>query len=105
MIRVSVLYPSEAGATFDHAYYADKHVALVKQLLGPLGLVRVEVDRGLGGAAGSPAPFVAAGHLYFNSLGEWERAFEAHGAELVADIPNYTNLGPQIQISEITKTD
>ncbi|PYM33202.1 MAG: hypothetical protein DME17_18970 [Candidatus Rokuibacteriota bacterium] len=47
MIRVSVHYPSKAGAKFDHAYYAQKHMVLVRQRLGGLGLIRAEIDKGL----------------------------------------------------------
>ncbi len=102
MIRISVLYPATEGAKFDHAYYAQKHMPLVKQRLGSLGLVRTEIDKGLaGGAPDAPAPFVSIGHVYFNSLADFQKAMAAHGAELMADVPNYTDIQPVIQISEI----
>lgn len=99
MIRVSVLYPNESGKKFDHDYYTMQHMPLVGRLLKP---VRYEIDKGLaGGAPGAPAPFVAACHIYFNSLGDFQANMGAHGKTLVDDIPNYTNIQPQIQISEI----
>ncbi len=102
MIRASILYPQKEGGKFDHAYYKDKHMPLVQKRLGSLGLVRLEIDRGLaGGAPGSPAPFVCIGHLYFNSVTDLQKALEKHGAELRGDVPNFTNLTPQMQISEI----
>jgi uncharacterized protein (TIGR02118 family) len=102
MIRVSVLYPNEAGKKFDHEYYARKHMALVRERLSSFGLVRVEVDRGIaGGAPSAPAPFVSIGHVYFNSLADFQKGMAAHGAEFMNDIPNYTNIQPQFQISEI----
>ncbi len=102
MIRISVLYPNDAGKKFDHAYYKDKHMPLVAQRLKPFGLIRYEVDKGVaGGAPGAPAPFVGACHIYFNTLGEFQKGMGQHGAELMADIPNYTNIPAQIQISEI----
>ena len=102
MIRMSVLYPAGEGKKFDLDYYAKKHMPLVRERWGGMGLVRYEVDKGLGGGApGSPAPFVAAGHVYFNSLGELQKAAAAHGKELFADVPNFTNITPQVQISEI----
>ena len=52
-------------------------------------------------APGSPAPFVCIGHVYFNSLDEFQSAMKAHGRELFADVPNFTDIQPQIQISEI----
>ncbi|MBI4609665.1 MAG: EthD family reductase [Candidatus Rokubacteria bacterium] len=102
MIRVSVLYPSKEGARFDHDYYAKKHMAMVKSRLANLGLVRLEIDKGLaGGAPGAPAPYVCIGHLYFNSIADFQKAIGAHGAEFMADVPNYTDIRPQIQVSEI----
>ena len=51
MIRVSVMYPSGDGKTFDHDYYVQKHMPLVHARWGGMGLVRTEVDRGLAGGA------------------------------------------------------
>src|ERR1700710_375229 len=55
MIKVSVMYPNVEGARFDHAYYRDKHMPLVKGLMGG-GCLFYTVDKGLaGGAPGEPA--------------------------------------------------
>jgi uncharacterized protein (TIGR02118 family) len=102
MVRVTVLYPNEAGKRFDHAYYAGKHLPLVMERLNGSGMLRYEVDKGLaGGGPGAPAPFVAACHLYFNAAADFQKGIGAHGTEIMADIPNYTDISPQIQISEI----
>lgn len=102
MIRVSVHYPGKAGARFDHDYYRDKHMKLVRERLGSLGLVRAEIDRGLaGGAPGSAAPFACIGYLYFNSLDDFKKAMGAHGKEFMADVPNFTDITPEVQISEV----
>jgi uncharacterized protein (TIGR02118 family) len=102
MIRVSVHYSGKAGARFDHDYYRDKHMKLVRERLGGLGLVRAEIDRGLaGGAPGSAAPFACIGYLYFNSLDDFKKAMGAHGKEFMADVPNFTDITPEVQISEV----
>ena len=102
MIRVSVMYPSGEGKKFDVEYYVSKHMALVQQRLGSLGLLRWEVDKGMaGGAPGAPAPFAAIGHIYFSSIADFQAAMKPHGKELFADVPNFTNISPQVQISEI----
>ncbi len=102
MVRVTVLYPHREGAKFDHDYYARKHMTMVGERLRPFGLLRYEVDRGVGGGApGAPAPFVAACHLYFDKAGEFEKGIAAHGKEIMADVPNYTDIRPQMQISQI----
>ncbi|MGH2394175.1 MAG: EthD family reductase, partial [Candidatus Limnocylindria bacterium] len=70
--------------------------------LKPFGLIRYEVDKGVaGGTPGAAAPFVGACHIYFNTLGEFQKGMGQHGTELMADVANYTNIPPQIQISEI----
>ncbi|MGH7278881.1 MAG: EthD family reductase [Candidatus Rokuibacteriota bacterium] len=102
MIRISVLYAAGEGKKFDHAYYTGKHMPLVQERLGSLGLKRWEADKGVaGGAPGAPAPFTCIGHLYFDSLSEFQQAMGKHGKELMADVPNFTNIPPQIQIAEI----
>jgi uncharacterized protein (TIGR02118 family) len=102
MIRVTVLYPNEPGKRFDHAYYAGKHLPMVMERLKEAGMLRYEVDKGLaGGSPGAAAPFIAACHLYFNVAADFQKGIAEHGKEIMADIPNYTNISPQIQISEI----
>ncbi len=102
MIRIMGLYPNESGKKFDLDYYVNKHLPLLHQRLDPLGLVRAEIDKGVSGLeAGEPAPYIAVAYLYFNSVEEFQTALATHSAELMADIPNYTNIQPQIQISEI----
>ena len=102
MIRVAVLYPQQNDSQFDLAYYLNKHIPLVKERLNSLGLIRVEVDEGIGTSAPDRlAPYAAIGYLVFERIEDFQKGFSAHGAELVADIPNYTNIQPQIQISRI----
>jgi uncharacterized protein (TIGR02118 family) len=101
MIRVSVLYPAGAGDTFDLSYYCEKHMALARRLLGA-ALKGVSVDAGIaGGEIGAPAPYLAIGHLMFESLDAFLAAFLPVAAQLQGDIPNYTNAAPIIQISEM----
>ena len=71
MIKISVMYPNPPGARFDHAYYSNHHMPLVKSLMGEY-CSHYTVDKGLaGGAAGEPAPY------------------------------NYTDQAPVLQISEV----
>lgn len=99
MIRVSVMYPQ--GGKFDEAYYVNSHLKMVAEKVGS-ALLKAEMDKGLGGATpGSPAPFAAIGHLYFNSVPEFLQAFAPHAGAIMGDTPNYTDAQPQIQISEI----
>ena len=102
MIRVAVLYPNNPGATFDYTYYAETHMKLVQENLGEMGLAKIEIDKGIGiTPLGATLPYVTIGYLYFNSLEDLKKASVAMGGELQDDIPNFTNVQPQIQVSEI----
>ena len=101
MVRMSVYYPSQPDGTFDHAYYAGPHRRLVEERLGPVGLRRVEIEQGVAGFGGGPAPYVAVGHLLFDSLGALQAAWDARGGDVVADLPRFTTIQPVVQISEI----
>ena len=101
MIKVSVFYPSGDGKKFDIGYYCEKHMTLVQRLCGA-ALKGMAVEHGISGmSAGSPAPFLAMGHLYFDSVDAFNASFGPHLNEIVGDIPNYTNVQPTIQISEV----
>ncbi len=101
MIKVSVYYPHGENKKFDMNYYVTRHIPMVVAKLGA-ALKKVEVDEGIGGGApGSPPPFVGAGHLYFESVEAFQNAFGPHGKEIMADVPNYTDITPVIQISAI----
>jgi uncharacterized protein (TIGR02118 family) len=103
MVCVSVLYPQAPGKKFDHEYYAQNHMPLVMDRWKSSGLIRYEIERGLaGGAPGSPAPFICIGRLYFNTVDEFQKGMAAHGAEILGDVPNYTDIELQIQVSQIT---
>lgn len=100
MIIVTVLYPSGPGSKFDMDYYLRSHIPMVQKRLGA-PLRRVAVEQGLsGGAPGQPPPFLAAAHLHFDSLEAFQSAFAPHADAILADVPNYTNTSPVIQISE-----
>ena len=99
MINVCVMYPNKQEARFDMSYYSAKHIPLVRQLLGP-ALLNAVVEEGIAGMApGAPAPYLALGNLYFESVAAFQAAFNPHAAQIVGDIPNYTNVEPTIQIS------
>ncbi|HUJ52703.1 MAG TPA: EthD family reductase [Steroidobacteraceae bacterium] len=101
MIKVTVLYPNAPGARFDMNYYVSRHLPMVRDRCAP-ECRSIAAESGLaGGEPGSQAPYIAAGHLTFDSVGAFQKAFTPHAAEILGDIPNYTNTKPVIQIAEI----
>ena len=101
MIRVNVLYPNNPGSTFDLDYYLSKHLPLVQSKLGG-ALKSMTVDHGLsGGQPGTEAAYRVILSMLFDSVDAFQRAFTPHSAEILADIPSYTNVAPTLQISEV----
>lgn len=92
MIRVSVFYPSGDDTTFDHEYYKNTHVPMCTAAWN----VGAEIDKGTSG------PYVAAVHFFFESMDAMQAAMGSPDtAKIMADVPNYTNQTPVMQISEI----
>lgn len=101
MIKVTVMYPNKPDTKFDIDYYCDTHIPLVEGLLGD-ALKSCAVDSGLAGGAPDEAPvFIAIGHLTFESLETFHNAFGPNGEKIMADLPNFTDIKPLVQISEI----
>ena len=101
MIKVSVMYPNIPGNRFDHAYYRDTHMPLVKSRMGDACRFYT-VDKGLaGGTPGSSAPYVGMCHIFSDSVEQFQAGFGPHAKEIMADIANYTDLTPVMQISEV----
>jgi uncharacterized protein (TIGR02118 family) len=96
MIKVSVLYPDAPGATFDMDYYCSSHMPMVQRTLGA-ALKGLSADHGIA----HQGPYLAMGHLMFDSVEEFQAALATHGATFLADVPNYTNAQPVFQVSEV----
>jgi uncharacterized protein (TIGR02118 family) len=78
MIKVSVMYPNTPGARFDHTYYRDKHMPLVKKKMGD-SCKSYTVDKGLaGGAPGAPATYVGMCHIFCESVEAFQAGFGPH---------------------------
>ena len=103
MIRITVLFPKTSDSHFDMEYYLNKHVPMARAKLQSSGIpVEVEVDEGLGSVVpGEPAPYAAIGYLHFQKMEDFQNGLATHGAEIMADIPNFTNVQPQIQVGSV----
>jgi uncharacterized protein (TIGR02118 family) len=101
MVKVSILYPNDEGKKFDMKYYMDTHMPLVQKLLGAV-CTKVEVDQGIaGGTPGSKAPYIAIGHLFFNTVEDFISSFTPNANAIMSDLPNFTDITPVPQINEI----
>ena len=101
MIKVTVMYPNTPGTRFDHEYYRDKHMPLVKARMGD-NCRYYTIDRGLaGGTPDSQATYVGMCHIFCDSMESFQAGFGPHANEILGDIPNYTDITPVVQISEV----
>lgn len=101
MIKVSVLYPNRPGSKFDIDYYCSKHIPMVREKLGA-ACKGMAVEHGIAGMPPGSAPaYIAMGHIYCDSAEAFQAAFAPHAQEIMGDIPNYTDIEPIIQISEV----
>ena len=99
MVKLNVLYPATPGARFDHAYYFDKHMPMVGTRLDCL---YYSIDRGVGGGQpGAASPFLAGCSVVCESVEQLHEALGRNGGEIMADIPNYTDVQPVVWISEV----
>jgi uncharacterized protein (TIGR02118 family) len=103
MVRVSILYPNRSGTRFDVSYYVGTHMPMAIQLLSAhRGFQGVSVERGLGGAdPGSEPAYTAICHFLFDSIEDFLAAFLPNAPVLQGDMPNYTDVEPIIQFSEV----
>ncbi|MDQ7732194.1 EthD family reductase [Halomonas sp. SpR1] len=100
MIDVMVAYPNSDTLAFDDVYYIEKHSPLVNSLLAEHGLRYLRVHR----CIDSQATYHLVAHLGFESAQRFESAFEAIGDQLLADIANFTNVEPVMQVNEVIDT-
>lgn len=101
MIAITVLYPKTAGSTFDRKYYHEKHVPLVGSRWSGMGLKNVNILHGTPGPDGSAPAFELIAVLHFESMEAFGKAAAEHGAEVMGDIANFTNVQPVVQFNEI----
>jgi len=95
------MYPNQQGTTFDTKYYRNRHIPMVRQLLGA-ALDDVTVEEGIAGLEpGSAPPYLVVAHLLFDSLEAFQASIAPHAQAIMSDIPKYTNAQPTIQISEM----
>ncbi|GBQ16777.1 EthD family reductase [Acidiphilium acidophilum] len=101
MIAISVLYPKTATSKFDTAYYHDSHMKLVDARWSHMGLHGSRVMHGVPGPDGGAPTYAVITILEFESMVAFGKAAEAHGAEIMGDIANFTDVSPILQFNEI----
>ncbi|CAL65796.1 EthD family reductase [Christiangramia forsetii] len=101
MIKLTVMYPNSADLKFDKEYYINHHGQLLKDLLGE-AIISSDVNMGVaGGNPDEPAPYFVITNLVFKSMESFQQSFGEHRQKILEDLPNFTNVKPEVQISEV----
>ena len=97
---VSVMYQVGGGQKFDLDYYMKTHIPMVYARFGAFGLNKIEVLRGTGSPSGEAAQYHVIALLDFNADDGFATAVDAHGHEVMGDIPNFTDTQPTLQFND-----
>ncbi len=105
MIRLNILYPKTPGSHFNLDYYLGTHMPMAKRLFGDV-LKEITLEHGMAGVEpDSPPTYIMSCHMRFESIEAFMEAWALIGEQLGVDIPNYTDVNPVIQFSEIVTFD
>ncbi len=94
MIAITILYPQTDDSTFDMDYYTGTHMPMLAEALG-------EHCQGWGAASINNGSWAAMGWCVATSQDAFNAAMAEHGAKIMGDVPNYTNVQPEMLIGEI----
>lgn len=98
MVTLTVVYPYDASARFDDAYYIATHIPLAREVWGD-AITDVTIHFALAGLAGDP-PFSAIAHIEFASMEAFQQAMaQPRAAEVGADLANFSGVTPKTQLS------
>ena len=98
---INILYPAKDNDGFDFEFYIKRHVPLIKDILGS-SLHRIEVRKGASAQDGSSAPnYTCVISIWIADWPAYEKAIAARASELIAEVPLFTKVMPQMQIDEV----
>ncbi|MDD5295978.1 MAG: hypothetical protein PHU46_03620 [Rhodocyclaceae bacterium] len=106
MIRVSLVYPLAPGKHLDLAGFCNRHLPRLRQRLGDACRSMV-LERGLAGLCADwqdenlPDTPVTIVHLQFDSEDSARLALAPHLDEILAGLPECTNIHPMLRMVEM----
>ncbi len=98
MILITVMYP--AGPKFDMGYYLNTTCRWCASAGRAWACTRPPSSPARARRTAGRLPFQVMALLKFESADAFATAAAAHGAEIFADIPNFTDAQAQVQLNE-----
>jgi uncharacterized protein (TIGR02118 family) len=95
MISVHILYPKTDDSTFDMDYYCSTHMPMLADALG-------DACKGWGASTVGGGNWEAIGWATVESQEAFDAAMKEHGAAIMGDVANYTNVAPELVVGQIT---
>lgn len=103
--KVTILYPNGPGKTFNMDYYQQNHMPMMAAIIGS-NLKFYEIDKCLSGRSGNDAPpYAAIGYFYIESIGAYNDSIAKNRETVMADLPKYTNIQPEVFMSQVLKVE
>lgn len=98
-VSMQVIYPVSDGTHFDNDYYFATHMNIVAEHWGE-HIQSTLVTKGIADGPDTPPSIYAVATIVFADRQKMNAAM-AVGAPVLSDIPNFTNVKPQILIGEV----
>jgi uncharacterized protein (TIGR02118 family) len=100
-LSLQVLYTTENGTTFDHAYYTSKHLPIVTEHMCS-HIQEILIIKGLAGGPDTPSGYHVIATMTFADKAALDSAMAAAGPAL-KDIPNFYTGEPKKLVAEVTQ--
>jgi uncharacterized protein (TIGR02118 family) len=97
MISVLLMYPKTDDSTFDMDYYVGTHMPMLAEALG-------DACQSWGASTVKTGDWEAVGWALVSSQEAFDEAMKSAGASIMGDVPNYTNVRPQMVIGDVAHT-
>ena len=94
MLSVQILYPKSDDTTFDMDYYCQTHMPMLADALG-------DACHGWGASTVKTGKWEAMGWAMVESQEAFDAAMASAGAAIMGDVPNYTNVQPELVIGDV----
>lgn len=98
---ITVLYENVDDATFDLDYYMTRHMPLVDEKFARFGIKGWRVVKAVGTPTGEKPLYSIIATLEFDAAQQFKDAVAAEGGPVFGDVPNFSNKGPVVVISDV----